>query len=142
MEIQLSKLYKTGRITVPFVQQQKNSVDCGIFALAFLVDFCVHGIEGLFDKVFDVNGMRNHLIRCIENNSFSEFPKIKGGPKSKRHRSTIYTIEMDCSACTLPNLYDDMVQCNQCDKWYHVCCTPIDQTITDSFAFNCDFCGH
>ena len=35
MEIHLSKLYKTGKNTVPFVQQQQNSVDCGIFALQF-----------------------------------------------------------------------------------------------------------
>ena len=91
MEIQLSKLYKTGRITVPFVQQQKNSVDCGIFALAFLVDFCVHGIEGLFDKVFDVNGMRNHLIRCIENNSFQNFPRLRVD-QSQRDIDLQYTL--------------------------------------------------
>jgi Ulp1 family protease len=40
----MSMIYGKGKTVVPVkipnVQQQKNSIDCGVFAIVFMVEFC------------------------------------------------------------------------------------------------------
>ena len=143
MEIQLAKLYETRRVILPNVQQQQNSVDCGIFAIAFLVELCANGFNNLINSTFDVSEMRNHLSVCIENKHFQPFPKTQDNVKPKRSNPIIYEIEADCNSCTLPNIFDDMIGCENgdCEFWYHMKCVDINKTISDSLKFICDHCN-
>ena len=110
MEIQLAKLYETRRVQHTLnVQQQQNLVDCGIFAIAFLVELCANGFNNLITSTFDVSEMRNHLSVCIENTHFQPFQKTQDNVKPKRSNPIIYEIEADCNSCTLPNIFYDMM---------------------------------
>ena len=44
LEIQLSQIYKKDKTSIPIkildIQQQENGNDCGLFAIANLVEFC------------------------------------------------------------------------------------------------------
>ena len=55
------------------VQQQKNSIDCGMFAIAHAIEI-LHG-ENVEKSSFDVNLMRDHLLVCLQLQKFSPFPK-------------------------------------------------------------------
>ena len=56
------------------VQQQGNSVDCGVFALAFAVDVCF-GLPPN-ESCYDFTEMRNHLSTCLQLQELSPFPKF------------------------------------------------------------------
>jgi Ulp1 family protease len=47
VQIQMSRIYGKNKDIVPVkihkVQQQANSVDCGVFAIAFMTKFCFSG---------------------------------------------------------------------------------------------------
>ena len=61
MEMQLTQIYGkgTGKLKVSFlqVQQQDNTVDCDIFAIAYCTEFCFTG-KAKFDRM----RMRQHLL--------------------------------------------------------------------------------
>ena len=60
-------------IILPSVQQQPNGVDCGVFAIAFAVDILNGTAE--IRKHFDVGKMRSHLLKCLEEEKFTLFPR-------------------------------------------------------------------
>ena len=84
-------LYKTAcGITADLmnVQGQTDSVNCGVFAIAYAADI-LSGISPIM-SVYDVNKMRSHLIECLQNEELSPFPKLLLG----RKRKTIESIDI------------------------------------------------
>lgn len=126
--LQVASLFKpesdAGGLTIhlPSVQQQKGCHDCGLFALAFMVEVCEGRAPG--SATFDQPGMRSHLQRCMKNGKLSAFPKvqrIKGiaFSRKKRIQKKLYCI------CRMPAIYDDqMISCDGCGEWYHCKCVP------------------
>jgi hypothetical protein len=75
---------------------------------------------------FDTYNMHDHLIKCIDSQQFSPFPKTKP-TRTKvlclKNTSVNFSIEKECTArCNLPNLFEDMVCCDRCSAWYHRQC--------------------
>jgi Ulp1 family protease len=70
----MSLIYGKGKTVVPIkipkVQQQHNSIDCGVFAVALMVEFCFNNFIGRDNVNFDTYTMHDHLIKCklIQNN--------------------------------------------------------------------------
>jgi Ulp1 family protease len=56
-------------------QQQNNGYDCGLFAIANLVEFCFNDATYNYKNEFVLNKMRKHLIHCLERGEFSKFPQ-------------------------------------------------------------------
>lgn len=118
-QLQLGKMYgkgmKTLNVSILDVQQQTNGVDCGVFAIANLTDFCFS--EDIKDQPipFDIEKMRSHLIKCLEDKKFEKFPKKQNQKKRlslTRKREFIKQINIDCAAgCSLPNVYDNLIAC-------------------------------
>ena len=68
---------------------------------------------------FDTYTMHDHLIKCIESQQFSPFPKTKPTRTkvlSLKNTSVNFSTEKECN---LPNLFEDMVCCDICSAWYH-----------------------
>ena len=151
VKIQMSMIYSKGKTVVPVkipnVQQQKNSIDCGVFAIAFMVEFCFNNFIGRDNVNFDTYTMRDHLIKCIESQQFSPFPKTKPTRTkvlSLKNTSVNFSIEKECTArCNLPNLFEDMVCCDRCSAWYHYGCVPSNNsnTFSGSLSFTCSNCS-
>ena len=148
VEIQMSLIYGKGKPVVPVkVQQQQNSIDCGVFAIAFMVEFCFSNFIGRDNVNFDTYTMRDHLIKCIESQQFSPFPKTKPTRTkvlSLKNTSVNFSIEKECTArCNLPNLFEDMVCCDRCSAWYHYGCVPSNNsnTFSGSLSFTCSNCS-
>ena len=149
-QIQLSKLYGNSlcevKIRLPRVQQQQNGVDCGVFAIAFATEFCFAKKELSKSLIFDTKLMRPHLIQCIEFGKFTPFPKRRSSVPPKRlslsKKDVEITISKNCKSagCDLPDLFDDMTNCDRCQKWYHNCCVGISENNSQSFSWSCDEC--
>lgn len=130
LEIQLSSLYGLTNsnitVTAPRVQTQTAGLgNCGIFAVANLIEFCANLYVGDTVIEFVEDEMRNHLIDCLERSIFSPFPK-----KTKSRKRIKYNEEVDFSKtisitcpCGLADILDDLIRCNNCNQGYHYCCT-------------------
>ena len=85
---------------------------------------------------FDIYTMRDHLIKCIESQQFSPFPKTKPTRTkvlSLKNTSVNFSIEKECNTrCNLPNLFEDMVCCDRCSALYHYGCVPSNNSNTFS----------
>ncbi|XP_034245761.1 uncharacterized protein LOC117647896 [Thrips palmi] len=106
----------------PPCKQQENSVDCGVFAIANAVNFLYAGDIGNFD--FDSSSMRDHLLNCLQEEWFSEFPKQPSRIKKVREDDETTSIKVYC-VCRLPECLSDMVQCDTCDNYFHFTCMDI-----------------
>ena len=71
IQIQLSQIYSCKlsklNIKIPRVQQQPNSNDCGLFAIANAVEFCHNQSSLNFCSSFIVLEMRERLVYSLEN---------------------------------------------------------------------------
>ena len=133
------------------VQSQKNSIDCGIYAIAFITDLC-HGINPATQQYSSSKNLRQHLVNCFSNGSMSPFPKVA----SKEHKPAIKaTLNVYC-CCRLPYVLDHllprdvpadettkMVKCYICDNWYHCSCVNLsDEQVKRLKGFwMCDYKG-
>ena len=115
-------------IILPSVQQQPNGVDCSVLAIAFAVDI----LNGFAEtgKRFDVGKMRSHLLKCLEEEEFTLFPRSHKHTKlSKGH---IIYVDIYC-ICRSPFYEEDserdenlfMAECVKCGEWYHKICLGI-----------------
>ena len=112
------------------VQQQTNSCDCGVFAIAFLVDL-LFGVDPTTVK-FDVGKMRSHLYSCLQSGKFEHpFPKIEGKHEHDLPNNLVIEVPVYC-VCRMPYFEDDdevrefqMADCDRCHQWYHRSCVGV-----------------
>ena len=132
-------------IILPSVQQQPNGVDCGVFAIAFAVDI-LNGFAEI-GKRFDVGKMRSHLLKCLEEEEFTLFPRSHKHTKlSKGH---IIYVDIYC-ICKSPFYEEDskrdekllMAECVKYGEWYHRICLEIPSCvfINESVEWKCMRC--
>ena len=112
------------RIKVAECQQQGNSVDCGLFAVAFATDLAADTDPTL--KNFDASLMRSHLLNCLEANEMKPFPVTK--KRYKKCKPSLITQDVYCF-CRDIYIESDvaksgnfMANCSSCDEWYHRKC--------------------
>ena len=95
------------------VQKQNGGNDCGIFAIAFATAICLGELPGKF--LFD----RNHLIGCLEKQSFTMFPFKQERRQSSRKFASREIIPIYC-VCRLPAINNvPMIQCSNCKRRFH-----------------------
>ncbi|KAE8739578.1 hypothetical protein FOCC_FOCC014921 [Frankliniella occidentalis] len=126
-------------VTRPPCKQQPNARDCGVFAIAFAVEFCFSNTSDFVD--YNPSAMRPHLLQCLEAGSFTQFPRLNQTRQKKiKDDSLSETFEILCT-CRLPSSFDDeMVMCEKCSKWYHNSCAGLDGNNTPD-AWYCLECS-
>ena len=128
--IQLCQIYGIGlsRLSVyrSNVQQQPSgTLDCGVFAVANIVEFGINGYSELEKSMrswnFDVPKMRTHLVQCLKNENFTPFLR-----KQVKQIFMDYDrefINISCKGeCSLPDIYCNMAKCDRCVMWFHEIC--------------------
>jgi len=85
LQIQLAYIYGCGlnnlTVYVPNIQQQEiGTADCGVFAIANIVEFCITGYKELEMQSrswnFEMSKCRKHLVACLKSKLFIPFPKF------------------------------------------------------------------
>ena len=135
VQIQLCKIYGKDKtsitVNIPLLhRQQEGSLACGVYAIGYIVEFCLNGFEELDKKCykeerwnFHVDECRELIIDCLQTKKMSKFPyNVTSFEKEMPIQFETYKIELNCDVCDLPNFFDDMVGCDRCHKWFHQNC--------------------
>ena len=88
------------RINYAKVTKQKGSNDCGVLAIAYMVELLA-GCSPC-SITFDQSKIRHHLAKCIENDRLTQFPKLVSEDVSMVS-SVAVQIEV-CGGCKKPRL--------------------------------------
>ena len=118
------------------VQQQRNTNDCGLFALAFATALC-SGQEPRHVS-FEAGAMREHLLKCLDMEDTEPFPCVPVLKKKRKHKQDI--IEVFCQCRTQEE--GRMAACFICGEWYHEDCVALPRelwTLPD-FKWSCASC--
>ena len=127
LSIQLGLMYGKNtdqdlEIIIIDTQKQTNGVDCGVFAIAHLTEFCVKGTLNP-TATFDTKKMRDHLHNCLNSGSLSCFPTVARRPNRSRYttKHKSISVKLHCK-CRLPECIGDMIKCASCKISYHKYC--------------------
>ena len=71
------------------------------------------------DVSFDQEKMRQHLVQCLEKGRLEAFPRQLNTARFNKRQT--YDIELFCY-CSMPECWDDMLQCELCEEWLHMTC--------------------
>lgn len=116
-------------INIASVQQQSNSVDCGVFAIAFATSVAFG--ENPTTCQYDKSKMRGHLIQCLEEGQMQPFPQYL--PQKRIHRCKqarlVLSVYCSCRSICRYDSSDPMVECSRCFEWYHKKCEKIPKNI-------------
>ena len=144
LKIQLAQIYGKGKkkieIVVPLVKTQTGVSDCGPFAIANMIEFCLGNFYKNKSSDFLTCGdlvqdmLRGHLIKCFEKGRFSEFFTVSS--KGSIIKCLYHVIDLEC-VCGLPNEYANMVGCDGCNRWFHDVCVDMDKSVLPDKWFCC-----
>ena len=84
-------------INIPHVHYQPNYVDCGVFAIAFLVSLLFNHDPATL--IYSEGSMRSHLLKCLSEDKFSPFPltkKKESADKSPVQRKVKLSLMCNC----------------------------------------------
>ncbi|CAC5412486.1 unnamed protein product [Mytilus coruscus] len=135
-EIQLSAIYSHGKknllVKLPDVQQQTNGYDCGVYAIANMVEYChKEKLNTQRRTKFIEKYMRPHLISCLEKGHFTPFPQ---NTTSSTDFVRIFARRIECSCqCGKPDVFENMIGCEakrgriSCTKWVHQSCSGVSE---------------
>ena len=103
------------------VQEQKGANDCGLFALAYITSIC-NGQDPA-TLLYDQAAMRPHLQECFEKGEIhvTPFPASIG----RVHQQPIIKVILIYCVCRLIDDGTKMIECTQCNEWYHMACVDI-----------------
>ena len=118
------------------VQFQQNSIDCGVYAIAFMTDLC-YKLDPANRCYSDSKDLRDHLIQCFQQGVMRPFSSAD----SSKVKPSVMNVNLYCS-CRMPYVIEhvklqflqknergeaQMIQCFYCDNWYHRCCAGISE---------------
>ncbi len=92
------------KVQVISVQQQKNGVDCCVFALAFIT-YIMQTERYPKAVVFDQRKMRHHLLRSLAANRLESFPEHEQSKEVRRCHEKVITLPLycNCRMCWIPS---------------------------------------
>lgn len=127
------------KIKVANVAIQKGSTDCGLYAIAMMTSIAHN--DNPVNLIYNQQNMRIHLEQCFEKGMLEKFPFSKTRRITKQFSSET-EVFVYCK-CRLPDSGGRMIECDDCQEWYHIECTCVQldpqHTVTDT-AWFCERC--
>ena len=113
-------------------QQQSNSNDCGVFAIAFAVGVCIGLLP--YESCYDVTEMRKHLSISLQLEDLSPFPNISRRVPRCRLFQPYIDIFYVCGqnffmSDSKDNVDNLMARCTICYEWFHKKCMSISKKV-------------
>ena len=117
-------------------QQQTNSSDCGLFAVAFAAVLASGGHPSSFR--FHQESMRGHLHSCLQNGLLSSFPTRRIGRENRKFTCFCRIVPVFCNSRMPETFSREMIRCDQCLNWFHLdLCVPVANTCEKWFCKDC-----
>jgi len=91
-QLYASHITTSGNLKVIIIpcHRQPNMSDCGVFAAAFAFQWAL-GAKAL-PALYDVEAMRAHLARCLENKALAEFPTLQVRKRGRQKKEVVVNI--------------------------------------------------
>ena len=124
-------------VTYPPVQWQSGASDCGIFSLAFATSLCLGQDPAAVS--YDQVHMRSVLLACLTSNKITPFPQRVHSRRVNMQKPHTELLPVFC-LCRLPDDGGRMVQCDNCDEWYHGTCIQLPSEINIDVSWHCANC--
>uniref|UniRef100_A0A7M5VBX8 Uncharacterized protein n=1 Tax=Clytia hemisphaerica TaxID=252671 RepID=A0A7M5VBX8_9CNID len=127
------------------VQQQTGGVDCGLFAISFIQHLAQTKMNPT-EVWFDQGKMRNHALKCLRDNILHPFPTKEPGKRRRRAAVREFKLDIFCVCRTIWSPSDartkgkEMVECDECGKWFHRMCLNIPEFEGDTVEWECPEC--
>ncbi len=102
------------------VERQKDSFNCGSYALAFATELAHGGDPASF--FWSVGDMRNHILTSLKTGSVLSFPKKKERRLGFGKRVMCSYKEPIYCNCRMPSDGEVYIECGNCREWYHLVC--------------------
>ena len=117
---------------LPLIEQQDNSVDCGLYVIANATEFA-------YKRQIDRSQLRSHWLKCVEKQEVSPFPRTEERNLQKEDMEIIVT-KVHC-VCRLPEHYSKvMIECDGvCGVFFHPTCVVLDKI--PKGICKCDICS-
>lgn len=119
------------------MQKQKGGSDCGLYAIAVATSLCFGILPQ--DFAWEQGKMRHHLSMCFQQGDLSLFPQSSMVRQHQGHH-WLEKVEVFCH-CRQPfteNVF--MVQCDNCQDWFHRGCQRIPRKVNKNTPFICKNC--
>ena len=96
-------------------------------------------LGNIIEKIeFNQYEMREHIVNCFRNGLFTPFPTVlRIYPRLNNFPGKEIELHFTCG---MPETFDDMVECNLCEKWFHLSCEGIISTPAVDEQWLCEFC--
>ena len=117
------------------VQQQANSVGCGLYALAFAVSL-LHGRDPCQEH-YDEGKIRTRFLKCIQTKKITPFPSISSIFCCSRNESIIpfCVCRISCYTSDFNVESWKWSECDECGKEFHNGCAKVKNSIK-----KCPYC--
>ena len=132
------------RFQIMNVKIQTNSNDCGLYVIASATQLALGGADPVKYN-WDVLCLRQHLLKCLDEQHLSLFPCTCVGERKihlgTRIRHTV--VEKVYCLCKMPN--DEslpMIMCDFCLIWYHQDCMGIKTEPSQKAKWRCTACNN
>ena len=121
------------------MQYQAGGSDCGLFAIATACSICCG--EEPEELRYNQSKMREHLRACFEAEKIIPFPSNRRRVPAQNKSRDVDQVPVYC-VCRLPHDDRQMVQCTQCEDWYHTDCVRVPQDFISQKTkpWYCSFC--
>ena len=117
-----------------------NSKRVILIVIFFSIVFAVHAALGDIIEGIEFNQyeMREHIVNCFSNGQFTPFPTVLS-ISLRLINFPGREIELHCT-CGMHKTFDNMVECDQCEKWFHLSCKGITSTLAVDEHWFCKSC--
>ena len=88
------------------------------------------------EVVYNQPDLRPHLVKCLESATISPFPSLK----TRNPANNVTRVE-ECTIfcyCRMPDDHTEMIQCDNCDNWFHCHCVDDYKENLNWFCSNCE----
>ena len=122
------------------VCKQSGIKDCGLYAMAYATTLCDG--EMPHSKDYIQSELRNHLYNCLQRSTALPFPSVHRHLEPGQVVKKKIPVIVHCS-CRLPETTTiRMIECTNCDVWFHEMCEVINPKAWDdeSYAWLCSKC--
>lgn len=117
--IAMAPVKESSNITIELAQfqRQKTKAECGLFAIAAAFSIA-KGNDPSEDR-YDLEQMRTHLFKCLNEERLEQFPAYPGQIASQRKK--VYSVSACCQCKDLLNLSADETvwRCENCAQFCH-----------------------
>lgn len=119
-------------------QFQQGGADCGLFAIAYAVDYCYGNNPAT--KRYHQGEMRQHLLQCVQKGALTPFPSssVRCSRPVEQMR-----VRLHCD-CRLPeDGEEEMAYCPCCRTWFHKSCQNIADIVfsNEKTTWKCSHCS-